>query len=267
MNYNTAGNLGLTESTLDVIQGKVANNIGFTLYQDAKIPLTPAKVDYTYLNEIYDEAKAFLDDIIKNDLVGDTSGKYPANLVKQLQDMMAEIDELYNDGKLLQAGTNTFVTNLDELYEVVKNSKIPNAPGNDSGDEDNSGEENVPGDGDNSGEENIPGDGDNSGEENIPGDGDNSGEENIPGDGDNSGEENVPGDGDNSGEENIPGDGNEETLESIGGTINKPTTDEQQTIDKLPQTSEVFHRVLNALGILLVITASFLLMKRPRINE
>ena len=133
VNYNTTGNFGLTESTLDAIQGKVANNTGFTLYHTEKIPLTPAKVEYTYLTEIYDEAKAFLEEIMKNDQVGDTVGKYPTDLVKQLQDMMAEIDELYNNGKLLQAGTNSYVTELGELYEIVKNSKVSGDPENGPG--------------------------------------------------------------------------------------------------------------------------------------
>ena len=239
VNYNTTGNLGLTESTLDVIQDKVVNNTGFTLYKDAKIPLTPVKVDYTYLKEIYDDAKVFLDDIIKHNLVGDTPGKYPTNLVKQLQDMIAEIDKLYNDGKLLQSGTNTFVTYLEELYGFVINSKIPDAPGNNSDDE-----ENVPSDEENTEEENG------SGGEEIPG------EENSSGSGETPGEENSSG-----GREN-PEDGN--SSESTGGTINKPTTDEQQTIDKLPQTGEVCLGVLTALGILLIIIASLLLMKRSR---
>ena len=41
-------------------------------------------------------------------------------------------------------------------------------------------------------------------------------------------------------------------------------TGEQEIIDILPQTSEVFNRVLTIFGSLLIITASFLLMKRSR---
>ena len=292
---NFIGNVKLDkESELADVEGKLTNHTEFAHYKDTEIPLTPPEVDYTYLKEIYDEAQEFLNDIINNDLVGDTPGKYPTNLVTELQEMMAEIDKLYNDGKIHQAETNTFVTSLDKLYEIVQNGKIPDNSGDGSGDGDNSGEENIPGDEDNSGDGNVPGDGDNSGEENIPGDEDNSGEENIPGDGDNSGEGNVPGDGDNSGEGNVPGDGDnsgegnvpgdegnsgegnipgdgngsgdgkEETQESTGDTINKPTTDEQQTIDRLPQTSEVLNRVLTALGIFLILSAGLLLVKRSR---
>lgn len=159
VNYNTTGNFGLSESTLDVIQVKVANNKGFNLYKDEKIPLTPARVDYTYLKEIYDEARAFLDEIRKNNLVGDTIGKYPTKLVEQLEHMMAEIETIYHDGDLLQAETNRFVTDLDQLYERVKNSRNT---GNNLGDSDNSG------DGNNSGDGTGTGDGNNSGESDEP---------------------------------------------------------------------------------------------------
>lgn len=162
VNYNTTGNFGLSESTLDVIQGKVANNTGFNLYKDKKIPLTPARVDYTYLKEIYDEAKAFLDEIRKNDLVGDTIGKYPTKLVEQLEQMMAEIETIYQEGKLLQAETNLSVTDLDELYEIVKNSRIT---GDNTGGSDNSGS------GDNSGAGNgsIGGDNSSDGKDSVEG--------------------------------------------------------------------------------------------------
>ena len=79
----------------------------------------------------------------------------------------------------------------------------------------------------------------------------------------NGGEE-SPEEGSSSGSEETPGEGNDS--ESTSGTINKPTTDEQQTIEKLPQTSEVFNRVLIALGILLIIIGGLFLMKRSRIE-
>ena len=241
VNYNTSGNFGLEESTLEVIQKKVAQNTGFTLYNDAKIPLTPVKVDYTYLTDIYEQAKAFLDEITQDDLIGDTPGKYPTELVKQLQDMLAEIDELYNNGKLLQAETNTFVTSLDELYEIVRNSKIPGAPGNDSDDEDTSGEENAPGDEGASGEENTPGDEGASGEENTPGNGENT--------------------------ENGNSSDSDETLGSAGGTTTEPSVGGQETNGKLPQTGDVFHRVLTGLGLLFILMAGVLFMNRRVTSE
>ena len=231
---NYIGKVSLTESALADIEVKVDNHKGYTTYKDEAIPLTPPEVDYTYLKEIYDEAQKFLDVILNNDLVGDTPGKYPTNLVKQLQDMMAEIEELYNDGKLLQAGTNTFVTKLDDLYETVRQSRIPVNTGNSSGSGNNSG------------------------------DGNGSGSGNNFGDGNGSGSENNSGDGNGLGSENNSGNGNEDSSESTGSTINKPTVDEQEKLDSLPQTGEVFNRVLTALGILFIITAGLLLMKRPK---
>ena len=236
-------------TTLDEIEGQAANNAGFTLYKDAEIPLIPAKVEYKYLTDIYEKAQVFLGEIVQNDLVGDTPGKYPTDLVQQLQNMMSEIDGLYNTGELLQAKTNTFVTSLDKLYEVVINSKIP----------DNPNDENTPGDGNGSEGENNPGDGNGSEGENKPGDGNGSEGENNPGDSNGSEGENNPGDGDGSEGENNPEDGN-----NADGTVNKPTDDDQETIDQLPQTSDVFNRMLTALGSLLILAAGFLFMKRSK---
>mgnify|MGYP003440485205 FL=1 len=245
VNYNTAGNFGIKESTLKVIEDKLIElytDDGFTAYakyEKVKIPLTPAKVDYTYLKEIYDEAKEFLDDIIKNNLVGDTPGKYPTNLVKQLQDMIAEIEKLYKEGKLLQAETNTFVTDLDVLYEIVRKSKNPDVPGNGSGSEGNTGGGNGSGSGDNSG------DGTGSGSE-----------DNVD-----VGDEN---DSNSTQNENASGSDNGNTEDD---TNKKPSTNEQEVIGSLPQTGEVFLRVLPVLGLLFILLAVLLWMKRTRLND
>ena len=177
---NYIGAIALDESTLADIQGDLANNEGFTNYQNELIPLVPVNVDYTYLEEIYEEAKQFLEDIINNKLVGDTAGMYPTDVVQQLQDMLTTIEQLYKDGKLLQAETNTFVTELAGAYELVKNSKLPDSTEDDS----NNGTENDSTTDDNNGTGNNNGNGNgsssNGGNQNNGSTGSTDGEVNNP---------------------------------------------------------------------------------------
>ena len=224
---NYIGDITLNESTLADIQGDLANNEGFTNYQNELIPLIPVNVDYTNLEEVYEEAKQFLEDIINNNLVGDTEGMYPTNLVQQLQDTLANIEQLYNEGKLLQAETNTFVTELAELHELVKNSKIP---------ANNEDDENV--------------DNDNGNNENNENGG------NV--------DNNT---GNNGNVENNGGNQNNGSSGSTNEEVNKPTVDDKEEIEKLPQTGDTFLRTLMILGMFFIAVAGLLLMKRPRVNE
>ena len=122
--------------------------------------------------------------------------------------------------------------------------------------------EGTQGGGNGSSGEGTQGGGNGSGDEETQGGGNGSSGEGTSGGGNGSSGEGTQGSGNDSSDEGTSEDGN--GSESTDGTINKPATDEQEENEKLPQTGEVFNRVLMVLGILLIFIASFLLMKRSR---
>jgi len=79
-------------------------------------------------------------------------------------------------------------------------------------------------------------------------------------------EENEEGNTNNNNTVVVPGQP-ENSNPSTGGESNKPTVDNQENVEKLPQTGDTFSRLLMMFGSFFLALAGLLLMKRPRTNE
>ena len=123
VNYRVSGNFALSESLESDVLSKV--NDGYKQYKDASIPLTPATVDYKYLNEEIDKANTFYEEIEKNNLIGELAGQYPQDIAKELKDLLLETTELIKSNSLNQWDTNRRLTLVQETLEKLKSSVNP----------------------------------------------------------------------------------------------------------------------------------------------
>ncbi|WP_294188304.1 immunoglobulin-like domain-containing protein [uncultured Clostridium sp.] len=123
VNYNNKGNYELPEASEGLILSKV--NAGYNTYKDIKIPLTPAKVDQSYLEEALGEADKFYQDIINNNLVGDLEGQYSEEATNEFKDKLYQTNNLINSGNLTQAEANKNLTEITEALDKLKDSVKP----------------------------------------------------------------------------------------------------------------------------------------------
>ncbi|MDY2632529.1 MAG: DUF5011 domain-containing protein [Clostridium sp.] len=123
VNYNNKGNYELPEASEGLILSKV--NAGYNTYKDVKIPLTPAKVDQSYLEEALGEADKFYQDIINNNLVGDLEGQYSEEATNEFKDKLDQTNNLINSGNLTQAEANKNLTEITEALDKLKDSVKP----------------------------------------------------------------------------------------------------------------------------------------------
>ena len=123
VNYNNKGNYELPEASVGLILSKV--NAGYNTYKDVKIPLTPAKVDQSYLEEALGEADKFYQDIINNNLVGDLEGQYSEEATNEFKDKLDQTNNLINSGNLTQAEANKNLTEITEALDKLKDSVKP----------------------------------------------------------------------------------------------------------------------------------------------
>ena len=123
VNYNNKGNYELPEASEGLILSKV--NAGYNTYKDIKIPLTPAKVDQSYLEEALGEADKFYQDIIDNNLIGNLGGQYSEEAANEFKDKLDEAHNLINLGTLTQAEANKNLTSITEALNKLKDSVNP----------------------------------------------------------------------------------------------------------------------------------------------
>lgn len=123
VNYNNKGNYELPEASEGLILSKV--NAGYNTYKDIKIPLTPAKVDQSYLEEALGEADKFYQDIIDNNLIGNLGGQYSEEAANEFKDKLDEANNLINLGTLTQAEANKNLTSITEALNKLKDSVNP----------------------------------------------------------------------------------------------------------------------------------------------
>ena len=133
VNYNDRGNYALPESSEDIVLSKI-NEVydkyqnyenGYNMYNDVEIPLTPPKVDKSYLEDALGEADSFYEDIINNNLVGDLGGQYSEEATNEFKDKLDEVNDLINSGNLTQAETNKNLTSITEALDKLKDSANP----------------------------------------------------------------------------------------------------------------------------------------------
>ena len=117
VNYNK-GNFSLSESTEAEVLNKV--NSGFAIYNTVDIPLTPAKVDHTYLNSQINEANEFYNNILTNGQIGIFGGQHPESAVNELKNLILETQQLIDGNALTQWETNKRLTLIQETLEKLK---------------------------------------------------------------------------------------------------------------------------------------------------
>ena len=118
VNYRP-GNIKLPESTESTILTKA--NDGYKKYKDVNIPLTPANVDYKYINQELSKASIFLEELEKNNI----SMQYPTNISNELKDLILDTTKLVKSKSLNQWDTNERITLIQETLEKLKANKLP----------------------------------------------------------------------------------------------------------------------------------------------
>ena len=119
VNYNK-GNLILSESQESEVSSKL--NAGYDKYKNVNIPLTPATVDYTYINKLINEVNVFYEDVKNKGLIGILGGQYSEAVANELKSLIEETQNLINSKSLNQYNTNKKLTFIEETFNKFKSS-------------------------------------------------------------------------------------------------------------------------------------------------
>ena len=119
VNYNK-GNLILSESQESEVSSKL--NAGYDKYKNVNIPLTPATVDYTYINKLINEDNVFYEDVKNKGLIGILGGQYSEAVANELKSLIEETQNLINSKSLNQYNTNKKLTFIEETFNKFKSS-------------------------------------------------------------------------------------------------------------------------------------------------
>ena len=119
VNYNK-GNLILSESEESEVSSKL--NAGYDKYKSVNIPLTPATVDYTYINKLINEVNVFYEDVKNKGLIGILGGQYSEAVANELKSLIEETQNLINSKSLNQYNTNKKLTLIEETFNKFKSS-------------------------------------------------------------------------------------------------------------------------------------------------